>query len=1305
MAIDGQGFVWAATESGLNRLSGKSVMKFKKSNSDITSDDIVCLHYVKHSNQMWIGSKQKGISIYNCSEGTFESLSQADGLLSNDIADITSAVDNGLWILHRNKGIQHYDFSTRQFRNITEKDFPELGSQSRVLVCDNIGHLYVGHFGNGLSIIDLNKGTLSNFRHKEGDSNSIPSDFVRAILIDSKQNIWIGTNNGVAHFNPLSQRTTVVDVNGKSMAGSNIHGICEMRDGAIWFASDFGGITILKPYESRDIDNSLPAISTITVDNSDLSSPNIRKFCEDSYGNIWVGNYSSGIDFIASSPPVFGVIDFMQKQNLPHRIYGIASDNNGNVWMGGESLLAQYSRGKVIHTWDLLPYVEHKESMIYVINIDREGNLWLGINDVGVLKFDIYAQEFSPILMSGGDVHAFYEDADGKMWIGTENMLYSYSNGQISDESDYNKVLGRSIIYALTRDVVDRLWVGTLGNGIYIFDRSGKLQAHLTTDNGLPSNNINQIYEDNSGALWIATYEGLAEIPDIKNLQNIRIYSHDAGLDDVHVRAISEDLKGNLWISTYTGVSSLKRGKKTFDNYDYSDGLPDGGFVENGVAMRNDGMMFFSSPNGVGFFNPQLLDNNPSLPELQIISIESLNNDDNEHLLFIENGKVSVPYDENSLRFKFTVKDYSQINQVQYAYMIEGMDDDWQFIGSETSMMFKNLPYGKYIFKFRAKNKNGEWNDKGVIMIPVEVTPPLWLTWYAKLGYLIILIVVIYLSFLAYRKRLLLRNKYEIQRKSLEMERKQRQDEQDLNNERMRFYTNIAHELRTPLTLVIGPLEDLTQDKLLPKSFVPQIQSIHSNSIRLLNLVNQIMEFRKTETQNKQLTVAKGSLPNLVTEIGLRYKELYKNEDVEFLLDVAQLSTPMYFDREIITTIITNFISNAIKYTSNGHIKLSLSACMIEDVQYACISVEDTGYGIDADVLPHIYERYFQAKGKHQASGTGIGLALVKSLAELHLGKLSVESKLGVGSTFSFMISTTEIYPNALHKETSPKESEPKKEASSDVDTHPIMLVVEDNADIREYIIRSFCKDFAVLGASNGKEGLELTLQNMPDIIISDIMMPEIDGIELCKTLKCDIRTSHIPVILLTAKDTTQDKEEGYESGADSYLTKPFSAKLLRVRVHNLLEGRKRLSRLLMSNTATTDVTVPSLDNNNGMKAGENEIETPQLSRIDEKFLKKLNDLIEQNITTEKLDMVFFTDKMNMSHSTFYRKLKVLTGLTPVDYIRKIKLKKSVNLLGSPDYNISEIAYMTGFNSPAHYREAFKDEYGMTPTQYIKQKR
>ena len=559
-----------------------------------------------------------------------------------------------------------------------------------------------------------------------------------------------------------------------------------------------------------------------------------------------------------------------------------------------------------------------------------------------------------------------------------------------------------------------------------------------------------------------------------------------------------------------------------------------------------------------------------------------------------------------------------------------------------------------------------------------------------------ITISIIYTIIHAYKKKIDLEILYTLEKKNHEQE-------QELNQERLRFYTNITHELRTPLTLILGPLEDMQKDTSLPTRQAQKLSVIHQSALRLLNLINQILEFRKTETQNKKLCVCKSNIAPLVHEIGLKYKELNQKKAIDFQIQIEKEEMLLFFDKEIITIILDNLISNAIKYTEQGKITLSLYPTTRNGVTYTEIKVSDTGYGISAEALPHVFDRYYQESGKHQASGTGIGLALVRNLVELHEGEIRVESIQNEGSTFYISLLTDNIYPNALHGDSTKQTEEemiseavPEDSQNTEPETSkPILLIVEDNEDIQKYIAESFSDSFEVITGSNGEEGKQQALNRIPDIIVSDIMMPVMDGITLCRQLKEDVRTSHIPVILLTAKDSLQDKEEGYEVGADSYLTKPFSASLLRSRINNLLDSRKKLIAQFQQ-TGTSHNPNSHLDEKRS-------IITEALSKLDNEFIEKITQLVEDNLSSEKIDITYLSDKMCMSGSTLYRKMKALTGLSTNEYIRKVKMQNAERLLLEGKYNISEIAYKIGMNSTGYFRQCFKDEFGVSPSDYLKQ--
>lgn len=1298
---DGQGFIWIATESGLSRFDGKNFTVYTKMNSDIISNELNTLLYDEQENKLWIGSQREGISIYDCTSHLFTSLSTADELITDDVTHLSHAHDGGIWITHYHVGVEHYDKQSKQLTRFIDKDIEGMKSQNWCSFDDGEGYLYVGHAYDGISIIDIEKKTARNIRHNPNNPKSLPGNTVRVIYKDHQDNIWVGTNNGLALFNPKKEEFITFrhdPDNLNSLGSNNIWDILEMDDGTLWVSTDMAGISILELNSITLLDPRDVTFKNMDVTNThqELSSSSVRALFQDSFNNIWIGHYSRGIDFIGNKPTVFQTflsasdkyIDSGEKQ-----LWDICTDQKGQIWVGSENeiiILRDYKVYKTINIKDYLPEVCPN---VYINKIKRASNgiIWIGTTTGEIFLVDENNYAITRIPFVENRIHYFYEDLNQKMWICTENELYSYMNGHISDEQQLNDQLADRTIYSILRDKEGKLWVGTFGKGIYVFDQNNKLLHNFVKENGFCSNAINHLYLDLDGGVWVATRNGLVYFENSIYPDKYEVLNEKQGLENSYVRAIQQDKQGNTWISTNVGIS-LWTGE-VFHNYNHQDGTPIGDFTNGAADLKDDGILLFGSLNGICYFNPEELTNEKRIVvPVQIVECTSLSkqieNYNKEILVPTSKNKIKLAHNKNSFQISFSSPDYSQNQQVEYAYMMENLDNNWYNTQEENQISFRNLPPGEYTFKVKCRLKNQEWDETNIASLFFLVQPPLWLTWYAKLLYGIIIVIITYIMLRSYKRKVDLKA-------TLELERQNSQNEQKLNDERLRFYTNITHELRTPLTLILGPLEDLAHDSNLPSAYNKKIKVIHASAIRLLKLVNQILEFRKTETENRQLAVSKGNLASLVAEIGLRYKELNRNTYTVIHTDIDNKETILYFDADIISTILNNLLSNAMKYTEAGEIRLSLHQLEENGTRYTDISVSDTGHGISQEDKCHIFERYYQVKGKFQASGTGIGLSLAKSLAELHEASLTVDSEIGKGSTFSLRLLTDNRYPSAIHtegKETSDILNEEEDIRQDEINnSKPMIIVVEDDADIRDYIASSLESHYRVLSAANGKEGLDLALKHIPHIIISDIMMPEMDGIELCERVKEDIRTSHISVILLTAKDSLQDQEKGYDSGADSYLTKPFSARLLHSRIENLLESKRKLAEQISSFGKVSD------NLNSNLLTGQ-----IRMNKLDQEFLNKLTEIVESNLETEDLDINFIKERMNMSYSTFYRKVKGLTSLTPNEFIRKIRLKNSLQLLLSGSYQVSEVAYMSGFNDVVYFRKCFKEEYGMAPSEYIK---
>ena len=1296
---DQQGCMWIATEDGLNKFDGNHFTVYTKHTSGLTSNELNTVLADPNENIIWIATQRNGLCAFNCDQETFTSyIAEKSQLQTNDITDLSYASDGGIWITHYHVGIEHYNPRTKKFTAYRNDEIQGLPIPNWTSCEDRTGHLYIGHAFNGLSILSLKDKTVKNYIPDPKDPNSLPGQEVRAICIDKNDNVWIGTNAGLALFNPTTEKFTVFKHNpndDNSLLSNSIYDIKQMKDGKIWICTNMGGVSILNLRENTFISPEKITFSNITVtnDNHGLSGPNARSIIQDSFGNIWIGNYRGGVDFISYAQPLFNTIAYtIEKQGKINnkQVWGLWADNH-QIWLGGEGELGIYEKGKKTKNFSLHECRLHPQTHINVIYQDKQERLWLGTYKNGILLYTPKDGRITRIGDKGSeflDICSFSEDINGKIWIGTQTGIYSYFNNQLSYEKELNAQLPDIMVHGIIRDKNGKLWVGTFGKGVVVFDEDDKKLYNFTTDHSFPSNAVNYMMEDSRKRILVATREGIIIFKDVSQPNIFVSFGAKEGLENTQVRAIQEDHDGYIWISTNGGISRLDEKNKRFYNYNYHDGIPMGDFMDGSTCITPDGTLFFGSQNGACYFNPRELSSPREVSPVTITQFFIYNKQtesrDTRLPVPISNRIVELPYNQNTFNISFNVLDYTQSSQVEFSYMLEGLENAWYSTQGDNQVTFRNIPHGNYVFKVKTRFRNQEWNENAA-QLTVVIAPPLWLTWYAKLGYVILFIFALYALLRFYKRKLDLES-------SLEVERKQSLNKQELNEERLRFYTNITHELRTPLTLILGPLEDLLSDATLSPKHANKISIIHDSATRLLNLINRILEFRKTETQNRKLSVAKGDLGQLVQEVGLRYKELNPNNKVNYHIHIETEDTEIFYDADMITIILDNLMSNAAKYTSEGDITLSLRSVEENQIKYTEISVSDTGHGIDAEALPHIFDRYYQAKSKYQASGSGIGLALVKGLSELHEGILKVESTVDAGTTFTLRLPTENTYPNAIHTqhdmEKKPMDAEETTITDTPTENHPIVLVVEDNADIREYIRSSFTDIYEVITAKDGKEGWELAQARIPNIIVSDIMMPVMDGIELCKRIKEDMRTSHIPVILLTAKDSLQDKEEGYASGADSYLTKPFSAKLLHSRINNLLETRKKIASLL----ALADIQPKQ------------ESAVSSLNKLDNEFLQKITQIIEENLEMEKMDIAFIADKMCMSHSTLYRKIKGLTDMSANEFIRKVKMRKGVELLMSGQYTISEIAYMIGFSSVAYFRQCFKDEYGMSPSDYVKQK-
>ena len=1293
---DNQGYMWFATESGLNRFDGETFRVFKKILENPNSLGGNELNKIYHNNgTIWIATQRSGLNAFDCNDMSFlryvHNPDNSKSICDNGITDISPSADGNLWVSSYYQGFDYFNKETKEFFHYNINNVNGLPSNKILTIKDDMeGNVYLGHESEGLSIVNLKKRTAINFKHNPTDKSSLPGNEIKSLLIDSNGNVWIGTNNGLSLFNPNTQTFSTFrhnPQNHNSLLANNIFDLRITNDNRLWVCSENGGVSILDLKQVLFIMPESAVFSNICYKDNEqgLSNATIRCVFEDSSNNIWLGSYGGGINFINNEGNYFNRWTYSPIPNTPNSLsnktaWGICIDKKQQIWIGtdggGIDLFAQ---GEKIRNFSDKTSNLSSNAVLSAL-CDSHGNLWFGTYKEGLnyLEQDNNIIRQIPVVPEGKiDIRCLYEDSQQNLLVGNAQGVYCFNLN--SKQSKFLKIKHSKDIRSILQDKKGNYWIGTYGNGIGVYDKNFNLLKILNDKSGFLSNTINHLLETSNQTVLAATGEGLVIFQDGK-FSNFQILLQKDGLADNTIKAIAEDDDGYIWVSTNVGISKLNLKDSTVFNYNHLDGVPMGGFMSGSVAQSNDGTIYFGSQNGVCYFNPQAEPNisaklNPVISGFSILERQVSGS---ELLSEINiNNSIKLGYSQSTFKILFNESNYALNEKVEFAYRLKGFDDNWYVMNGEKSVIFRNLSPGKYLFELKSRIRNSQWQNKQASLM-IEITPPFWRTWWAETIYVLLGVTIILLLIQSYKRKLKRKN-------SLFLDKENLKKEKELNNEKLRFYTNVTHELRTPLTLILGPLEDIVSDRSFPQKHLKDILQIRKSANKLLALVNQILEFRKVESQNKKLCVINDNISLLLVEICSRYIDYINSKNVAFNISIEE-SMILTYDPEVITTIIDNLLSNAIKYTSQGQIELK--AFKINE-DYVEIEVRDTGKGIDAESLPKIFERYFQEGGDdNMISGTGIGLALVENLAKLHEIEISVKSNLHEGSSFKLRLKMNHDYPDAIRLKNKNDENT-ERDLSNDIDNIEnkiLILIIEDNKDIQTYIQSSLPSSYKAILASNGKEGIDEAFAHIPDIIVSDIMMPEMDGFELCRTLKEDLRTSHIPIILLTAKDSLSDKAKGYSLGADSYITKPFSSKLLNSRIINLIEARQKVSKTVAQNTGNKhDEYIESL------------------SQLDNEFICKVNLIIHQHIDSEKMDIAFIANRMNMSHSAFYRKIKALTGSTANEFLRKVKIRHAEQLLLTGRYIISEVAYAVGMSSMTYFRQCFKDEFGISPSEYLRQ--
>lgn len=1304
---DKYGFIWIATDNGLNRLDGLNIETFHYSESDSTTvnANMVFTIYTDRDNGIWFGTFS-GLCRYDYEKGEFVTYTlppQANAIKYVPVRGITQTDGGYLWLATSGGGLARMSTATGEVTYMRHDDNNPTSIASdylHTIVQDNDGNLWIGSENNGLSIYNPKTQQCTNINKASGN---LGSNIIHTLFKSSDGRIWIGTyEGGLSIYDP---KTNTFELHRLSNEGTSIYGIAESTDGKVWVGTQEKGLFI---FDGDNIKRYANAIGNT----SNLISDNIHALYTDNNGNIWLGIFQGGVCMVKPTP-LFGGIGHREATasgSISHKpVLSIFPDNKERVYIGTD--------GDGINIWNTVTnHVEHiragerglKSNIIRSIYKDHDGRIWMGTYLKGL-------QEYNPV----------------------KNTFTGYENNP-----DDSTSLSHNDVTCITEDRLGNFWIGTNGGGLNLFDKkTGKFKRFTRSadknpnSNHIINNHITNLYIDHLGYLWICTFWGLSRMDPakgtIRNFQlndrhntyfcllednkqrfwagtanglrlmdinngTFQTFSTNDGLPNNVINGIAEDSHGNLWLSTDQGICKFNYDTKSAINYYTEDGLMSNEFIHNSMAMADDGEIFFGSVEGVTKFYPDLIsiENTPPLITISDLLVfnKKIKPGDSSNILqksITETDAISLQWQDNSFTIVYKAIDFVQPQKIKYASRMVGFDKEWQYYNyNQTSASYTNLNAGIYHFEVKASTDGKTWSDP--VVLTVKIIAPIWKRWWAIALYILAIIAAIDLFWRYYRRT-------EQEKQKIKIEYIKQQNDIELNKTRLQLFTNISHEIRTPLTLLISPLEQMMESGKYDGETQTHLGLMHRNAQRLLRLVNQVMDIRKIDNGKLQFAPVKGDIVNFAREICENFQQLATGNSIALSFSSELETYRSYFDPEILDKALYNLIANAFKFTPvNGKVEVSVQRA--EDGK-AAIIIKDNGRGIAPENIGKIFDRFFQGDTSNIQQGTGIGLWLTKQYIEMHKGAIEVSSELGKGTTFTITLTDGEEFKDT-NKDTSSyqhlsaasyfdRDKLPQAATAADNtgDSKPAasrhtLLVIEDNADIRQYLRDQLSKDYIVKTATDGDEGLQLARTTLPDLVITDITMPHMSGTDLCRTLKTDIETCHIPVIMLTAKSSELQRIEGLENGADSYITKPFNPRHLLVRIEKLLELRKTLRDKFM--------------NEIGFEAVQTAVTT-----TDRDLLKKVTDTIRKRISDTSLSVETLAEDVGLSRGHLQRKLKNLTGQNPNEFIRTIRLKFAADLLAEKqELSIAEIAEMAGFNSQSYFSTAFTKQFNISPSQY-----
>lgn len=1299
---DRNGFIWMATADGLNRYDGSTFTTFRhqpdRANS-LPTNDISTLYADRRGN-LWVAPRAGGVHRLRDDGQTFEHFPKTTR--GQNIAGVhvgcLAEIAGYLWVGTSGVGLLAYDFRTNQLSHWPDE---RIGTTVTALMAEG-DHLWLATEPGQLLRLNPRTGHLQAFRVPSEPGMADRHRTIAVIHRDNRGRLWVGTSGqGLYRFDEATGAfVSQFFRRGVYETVNLITDVLDAPTGDLWVLTDYGALR----YPNGDVTRPALILPDPANDRS-LSTHALKKGFRDKDGNLWFGTWQGGVNILRPRREPFAAFrhqPFNPQSLLVVNAAPLTADRLGQLWVGSNQGLTRISADGTRFRHFNTRNSSLRADDINPLFVSPSGKLYVSTWTAGFCVSDPRTERFTPVALAGRSKSAksFAAADTGRVWVSTQErelFLFDEKKGQLQP-IDLSPVAQASAVFsfnALVQDARGTLWIGTYNTGLLAWNRRANTVRLFTADGkpgSLGSNSIVSLYEDRQKRLWVGTNGGGLHRYDPATDRFRAVTTRD-GLANNYIAGILEDTQGTLWLSTNGGISSYNPATGAIHNYDQRDGLVGKEFLQNASAALPDGRLAFGSTQGLVVFQPERLKEKMPPPRVYLTGLKLFNRPVSPtdryaptRLSLTDAPSLVFRPDQSVFTLEFTGVSFHPNRNIRYQYRLDGFDEDWNDVGSQTAATYTNLPEGDYTFRVRAAIGNSAWSAPRTVQI--EVLPPWYRRWYTYLLYGLTILGLLY----ALRRIIRIRERLKADVRVKQIER---DTIQALDDAKTSFFTNISHEFRTPLTLILAPLEKLTQEENFGERLQHQFQTIQRNAQRLLRLVNQLLDLSKLESGSLVPDVSRHDVVRFTERIVSSFGELAESKRVSLRFKANFDSFEGFFDPDILEKITYNLLSNAFRFTPDGgEVRVSLT---VEPGEPTCtLTVADTGVGIPDEAIGHIFERFYQADGQQtrKKSGTGVGLALTRELVELHRGTIDVESAVHVGTTFTVTLPLGEAaFPPAwLAHEAEPVEAVPSllptfvPEGLAIVPPRglgvPVLLLVEDNEELRLYLKEYFARSYHVLTAPDGKAALALAARHIPDLVISDWLMPEMDGAELCFALKQDEKTSHVPFLLLTSRSSNQSQLNAFESGIDDYMTKPFNLAILETKVRSLIQNRQRLREKWSRHRLAQPSDV-------------------QLPPMEEQFIQKAVAVIETHLDDPHFDAEGLETALNLSRMQLYRKLKSITNASATEFIRQVRLQRAAQLLQSGHFNVSEVAYRVGFNDPAYFSRCFRKEFGKAPQEWL----